>query len=216
MKRICRITIALCLPLLLCAPAKAQHTGPYVGAFIGGNALMPAEGSDDQGSFSLKFKPALQGSAVLGWDLPTGLPVGEGRVELEYSHRSNRLDQVKFADGSFKGDGNLTADSLLLNFFAVLRDNRPWSPYAGLGIGAARIQASELRVDGQPMANGSAVVLAYQLAAGIDFPLTKYLNLDLGYRFFSSTRPRLTESNGTKFGMDYFSHSAVLGLRLGF
>ena len=194
----------------------AQHSGPYVGAFIGGNALMNAKASDDLGDFSLTFDKALQGSAVLGWDFEPGNPVGEGRLELEYTRRSNPLDQVKFVEGSFKGNGTVTAGSLLLNFFGVYHDNSRFSPYAGVGIGAARVEAADLQVAGQPMSSGSAVVFAYQVGGGVDVALTDYLNLDIGYRFFSSTRPTFTEINGNTFDMDYSSHSAVLGLRLGF
>jgi len=216
MKRTCQMIIALCLPLVLCAPVRAQHSGPYVGAFLGGNALLNADASDDRGSFVLTFDPALLGSAVCGWDFEPGNPVGEGRIELEYSRRSNPLDRVKFVEGSFTGGGDVTADSLLINFFGVFHDKGRWSPYIGAGIGAARIEASDLKVTGQPMANGSAVVLAYQLGAGLDFALTGTLSLDLGYRFFGSTRPKFTEANGDTFEMDYFNHSAVLGLRVGF
>jgi opacity protein-like surface antigen len=216
MKRTCQTIIALCLPLLFCGQVQAQHTGPYVGAFLGGNALMNAKSSDDLGEFNLTFNPALQGSAVLGWDFEPGNSVGEGRVELEYTRRSNPLDKVKFAEGSFKGGGNVIADSLLLNVFGVVHDTGRWSPYAGAGIGAARIEASDLKVTGQPLSNDSAVVFAYQLGAGVDVALTDHLNLDLGYRFFSSTRPAFTEAAGHIFKMDYTSHSAVLGLRVGF
>lgn len=216
MKRTCRMIIALCLPLVLCGPAMAQHSGPYMGVFIGGNALMNAKSSDDLGNFSLKFKPDLLESAVVGWDFATGNPLGEGRVELEYTRRSNPLDQVKFVEGDFKGGGNLTADSLLLNFFGIVHDKSRWSPYAGVGIGAARVNASDLQVTGQPMSSDSAVVFAYQLGGGIDVALTDHLNLDLGYRFFSSARPKFTEVSGRKFELDYTSHNAVLGLRVGF
>jgi opacity protein-like surface antigen len=216
MKRTCQMIIALCLPLVLCGPVRAQHSGPYVGAFVGGSALMNAEGSDDQGNFSLKFDPALLGSAVAGWDFAPRNPVGEGRIELEYTRRSNPLNQVKFSDGSFKGDGNVTADSLLLNFFGVFHNKSPWSPYAGAGIGVARIEASDLKVSGFPLGSGSSNVFAYQLGGGVDFALTDYLSLDLGYRFFSSIRPKFTEANGQTFKMDYFSHNAVFGMRFGF
>jgi len=216
MKRTCRMIFTLCLPLLFCGPAMAQHSGPYLGAFVGGNALMTAKASDDQGSFSLQFEPGMQGSAVAGWDFAPGNPVGEGRVELEYTRRSNPLDKVKLAEGDFKGSGSLTADSLLVNFFGVFRNRSPWSPYLGLGIGAARMEAADLKVDGFAMSNSSAVVLAYQAGTGVDFAFSKRLSLDLGYRFFGSTKPRFTEVNGRKFGMEYFSHNAVLGLRVGF
>ena len=48
------------------------------------------------------------------------------------------------------------------------------------------------------------------------FALSDHLSLDLGYRFFGSSRPEFKEANGLKFKMDYFSHSAVAGLRWGF
>ncbi len=217
MKRTSLILTALCLTLLICSQAMAQqHSGPYIGAFIGGNALMSAKGSDDVGDFGLEFNPAPLGSVVLGWDFEKGNPVGEGRVELEFSHRSNPLDQVKFTKGSFAAGGNVTADSLLLNFFGVPRDTGRWAPYIGVGIGAARIEAADLKVTGQPMSSGSAVVFAYQMGAGVDIALTERLSLDFGYRFFSSARPKFTEVNGHVFAMDYLNHSAVLGLRVGF
>lgn len=216
MKRTCRTIIALYLMLLFCGPVMAQHSGPYVGAFLGGNSLMNAKASDDLGNFSLTFNQALQGSAVLGWDFEPGNPVGEGRVELEYTRRSNPLSQVRFVEGSFEGGGEVKAESLLLNLFGVYHDNSRFSPYAGLGIGAARIETSGLQVAGHPMSSGSDAVLAYQLGAGVDVELTDHLNLDLGYRFFSSIRPTFTEVNGDKFQMEYIGHSAVIGLRLGF
>lgn len=216
MKQICRIIIAICLPLLFCAPANAQHSGPFVGAFIGGNSLLNAKGSDDQGDFRLSFKPGFQGSAVLGWDFEPGNPLGEGRAELEYTRRSNPLDQVKFVEGSFTGGGTVVSDSLMLNFFGVFHDGGRWAPYIGGGVGATRIEASSLKVDGQTMSSDSAIVFAYQLGAGFDVALTDYLNLDLGYRFFGSTSPKLSEVGGRSFKMDYFSHNVILGLRVGF
>lgn len=67
--------------------------------------MMNAKASGDQGDFRLTFDPALQGSAALGWDFEPGNPLGEGRGELEYSRRGNRLDRVRFVEGSFKGGG---------------------------------------------------------------------------------------------------------------
>jgi OOP family OmpA-OmpF porin len=187
-----------------------------VGGLIGGNALMTSKASDDQGSFNLKFKPGWQGSGVVGWDFEPGNPAGEGRVEIEYTRRSNRLDKVQFAEGNVNGSGDLTVDSLLVNCFGILYGDRLWSPYVGVGLGAARYAASDLQVTGKPLSNGSAVVFAYQLGAGLDIQMTTHLSLDLGYRFFSSIRPKFSEGNGHSFAMNYFSHNVVLGLRVGF
>lgn len=220
MKPIRLLAMTLCSLFLTSAPLWAQqqyHTGPYVGAFVGGSSLLDSKASGSRGSFRLEYDPDLQFSAVAGWDIRPGNPLGEGRIELEYNRRSNPLDQVSLAEGDFKGDGSLTSDSLLLNCFGVFHNGMPWSPYAGLGIGAARIKASNLKVTGQTLSSDSDVVLAYQFGVGIDYSLTNYLNLDLGYRFTGTTRPKFTESgSGNEFGLDYYSHNLVFGVRLGF
>lgn len=217
MKRTClTITILLCLLQLLCTPALARLAGPYAGFFVGGNLLPDAQSSDSQGDFGLSFDPALQGSAVCGWEFEPGNPIGEGRIELEYSHRRNPLDQVEFAEGNFKGGGNLTADSLLVNFFGAYHDKSRWAPYLGGGIGVARIKTDDLQVTGQLLSSDSATVFAYQLGAGCEYALTERLNLDFGYRYFGSSSPEFSAANGRKFEMDYASHSVVFGVKLGF
>ena len=177
---------------------------------------MDAKASDDQGDFRLTFDKACRGAPFSGGTLNQATPWEREESSLNTTRRSNRLDRVKFVEGSFKGGGDVTADSLLLNLFGVFHDDSRFSPYAGLGIGCGPYQASGLEVIGHPMGSGSAVVFAYQFGGGVDIALTDYLALDLGYRFFSSTRPVFTEVNGDNIEMDYPSHSAVLGLRLGF
>lgn len=216
MKRISVTILALCVPLLFCMPAQAQHSGPYVGAFFGGNALMKAKSTGTGGDSALEFKPALTGSAVVGWDLEPGNALGEGRLELEYSRRSNSLDKVNFSGWSATGGGKMTADSLLFNCIGVFRDDTIWSPYLGLGLGAAQLKADNLTVTGAPFSNDSTVVFAYQVLAGFDIALSKHFSLDLGYRYFSTARPTFTEADGHKLTMDYVNHSATLGLRAGF
>jgi opacity protein-like surface antigen len=200
----------------LSSSSWAQNPGPYLGIYVGGQFLAPAESSDSLGSFNLEYKPAPSGSVVLGWELEPGSDIGEGRVELEYTRRSNRLDQVEFSDGKVAADGDLTADSLLFNAFGVYRSNSVWTPYLGAGIGVARITAADLSVTGQPLSDDDALVFAYQFGFGTDIALTESLILDLGYRLFSTSKAKLKEANGEEFKLEYLSHSAMLGLRLSF
>jgi opacity protein-like surface antigen len=216
MKPFRQILTAMGISLLFCTPALSDHTGPYLGLYGGANLLQSAESSDSQGTFNLEFDPAFQGSAVLGWDLKPGNIMGEGRFELEYARRSNTLDTVEFLEGDVPGTGDLTAESLLLNTWGVHRNPSRWTPYIGAGIGVARLSADDLRVTGQPLADDDDLVLAYQVGAGFDLALGSALALDFGYRFFGTTRPKFIEAGGEKFESEYFSHSAVLGLRLGF
>lgn len=216
MKR--NVSVLICLIVLLgtTCTALAQHSGPYVGGFAGGNMLSFSRGNDSAGTFTFEFDPALQWSGVLGWDLAPGSLIGEGRLEVEYAHRSNPLKHVKFTDGNSASSGKIIADSIMLNAYALSRDRRAWSPYAGVGLGAARIEASDFRVLGNPMASGTSTVFAYQAAVGVDYAVTENFSLDLGYRFMGTIPPEFTEVNGLKLKMDYYSHTVQLGFRYGF
>jgi opacity protein-like surface antigen len=200
----------------LSSPLWAQHSGPYLGVFAGGQLLSPLQSEDSLGTFNLEYRPAPSASVVLGWELEPGSNLGEGRVEIEYTHRSNRLDQVEFSESKVKGAGDLTADSLLVNTFGVFHSDSWLAPYLGAGIGVARITAANLTISGQPLTDDAALVLAYQFGAGVEVALTHSLTLDLGYRLFSSAKPKFTQADGAELKTEYLSHSAMAGLRLGF
>ena len=200
----------------LTSSSWAQNPGPYLGLFVGGQFLSPSESSDSLGTFNLEYKAAQSGSVVLGWELESGSSIGEGRVELEYTRRSNRLDQAEFSDGKVTADGDLTADSLLINTFGVYRSSSAWTPYLGAGLGIARITAEDLSVTDQPLSDDDALVFAYQFGVGADIAITESLTFDLGYRLFNTVKAKLKEANGEEFKMEYLSHSAMLGLRLSF
>lgn len=216
MKNNYRLFLVCFFIFALASPLWAQNSGPYLGLYVGGQFLTPSENSDSLGTFNLEYQAAPSGSVVLGWELEPGSNIGEGRVELEYTRRSNRLDQAEFSDGKVDADGDVTADSLLLNAFGVYRSKSAWTPYLGAGLGIARITAADLTVTGQPLSDDDALVFAYQFGAGVDIALTESLTLDLGYRLFSTVKAKLKEASGEEFKMEYLSHSAMLGLRWSF
>jgi len=216
MNQTSRMLIFLFFFLMLASPLWAQNYGPYCGIFVGGQFLAPAKAEDSFGTFNLEYQPAPSGSLVFGWELEPENIAGEGRVELEYTHRSNAFDQAEYLDGKVSGKGDLSADSLLVNTFTVYRTENPLTPYFGAGIGVARVAASDLTVTGQPLSDDDAVVFAYQLGAGVDVALTQSLMLDFGYRFFNTLKVKLKEANGDEFETSYMSHSVMVGLRMAF
>ncbi len=216
MKENCQFLLCCFFFFSLSSPLWAQNPGPYLGVYVGGQFLAPSESSDSLGTFNLEYRPAPSGSIVLGWELEPGSDIGEGRVELEYTRRSNRLDQAEFGDGKVTADGDVIADSLLFNAFGVYRSKSVWTPYLGTGLGITRITSADLSVTGQPMSDDDALVFAYQFGVGADIAITDSLTLDLGYRLFSTTKAKLKEANGEEFRMEYLSHSALIGLRLSF
>lgn len=216
MKRLAYLLSMSMMFLALCGPAWGAHRGPYLGAYYGLTLLNEAKAEDGLGTFNLDFEPGRQAALTLGYDLKPKSRLGDGRLELEYARRSNPLDQVEFLEGKADAGGDLRVESLLLNTWGVYRGYRRWMPYVGAGIGAARITADALDVGGQPLADDDATVFAFQLGIGVDFPLTRSLSLDLGYRFFGTARPEFTAADGSKFKTPYLSHNALLGFRLGF
>ena len=216
MRHICRVMSVVSLTLMVCSPASAEHSGPYLGLIGGGNIIMKAKSTDSQGDFSFKFDPSYLMGAVVGWDLSRENSEAQGRVELEYSRRSNPLNEAGFVEGSIKGTGKVGSDSCLMNLYAVYRDQSILSPYIGVGAGAAFVKASDLAVAGNAVGHGSSTVFAYQFGTGAELALSRRVSLDLGYRFFGTIKPKFTESNGDKFRMEYFNHSAVLGVKYGF
>jgi len=206
-----RLMYLLCLPMLLlplCRPAWSAHQGVYVGAYYGMTVLNESEADDDLGTFHLDFDPGQVAVFTLGYDLnPKGF-LGDGRIEFEYARRSNSLDKVDFLEGDVGGKGDMQVESLLLSTYGVYRGFRGWVASCGA--------ADDLRVSGQPLADDDDVVFAYQLGIGADIPLLQNLSLDLGYRFFGTTKPEFETSDGDDFKVEYFSHAALVGLRLGF
>lgn len=216
MKIRCRLLLSLLFVFALASPIRAQNPGPYLGVTVGAQILTPAKVEDRQGTFNLEYRPAVSAGVLLGWELKPGSKLGEGRIELEYMRRSNRLDQAEFEEGKVKGGGCLRANSLLVNTFGVYRNSSLWTPYLGVGLGIAEIVADDLTITGVPLADDDALVFAYQFGAGVDVELTPSLILDFGYRLFSSSKAKFKESNGDEYKSTYLSHSAMAGLRFSF
>lgn len=202
--------------LLLLLPAGGAAEGLYLALDLGMNRVVDAAAEDDQGSFNLHFAPAPLASLAVGRLLPPDSSLGSGRLELEYARRTSPLKRIELADGTFPASGDLTVQSLLLNSCAVQPLEGAATAYFGVGLGAARVAAAGLKVTSQPLSTASATVFAYQLTAGIDYPVSDTLSLDAGYRFFATARPRLREADGSQWRSEYFSHAALIGVRLSF
>ena len=206
---------AALLVLVTAAPVRAQ--GPYVGIQGGGLYVDEAQSSDDLGKFNLDYKIGYLASATLGYDLADRFPeIGKGRMELEGAYRKVDLDKAHFADGKIGADGKLKVRSILFNTFAEYRETVPWIPYVGFGLGYAEVRLENATVSGTPLADDKDHVFAYQFGAGVGFLLGDHLTLDLGYRFFGTTNPKFKMADGSKMKTEYYSHAALLGLRLTF
>lgn len=181
-------------------PAQAQTTpGSYV---LGGAGLSLLEDARDRGAANTthEFDPGWTGLGAVGYAFANGL-----RLEGELGYRRNGVDN---------GPGNASAWSLMGNALYDFNTGTRFTPYVGVGVGGARLNFNNVATGGTTVDDGDTVV-AYQGLAGVGYQVTTNLSVDLGYRYFTTEKPRFSSSAGT-VESDYDDHAVVLGLRYQF
>ena len=200
--------------VLLLAAAPAFAAGGYVGLEGGVQWLSDASvtySGVNEGDISFDTGWAI--GAVGGYDF------GTWRLELELAYRSSGTD--KFTDSTgFSGslNGDVTSTALMVNAFYDFKTlSKSVYPYIGAGIGGASV-AADIKdgSTGEQQVDDDEIVFAYQFVAGVAFPVSKELTIDLNYRYFATTDPKLKDSFGTEFETEYSSHNIFVGLRYNF
>ncbi|AMV72481.1 outer membrane beta-barrel protein [Desulfuromonas carbonis] len=213
MKQLRQFLMALALVGLLCTTAAAEvHDGLYAGLYGGLPVLEDATAQDALGSYNLETDPGSLYALTLGYELPPGSPVGDGRLELDVARRSNDYSQATFSDTAVSAEGTVSADSLLLNSFAAFRNRSPVTPYLGVGAGVAQLTVDNLVVDGVPLIDDDTLVFAWQAGCGLDIDLTRWLRLDVGYRYFATQNTKFNNTSGNKVKLEYTAHTALVGV----
>ena len=113
----------------------------------------------------------------------------------------------------------------MFNSFADLHNDSPVTPYFGGGIGLATIYLSDtFGTDtrggtvsrDQIYVDDSDTVFAYQAGGGVEIAMNSVLSLDLGYRYFGTTKARLDNSFDLSTRLRFESHNATAGFRIKF
>ena len=124
------------------------------------------------------------------------------RAEAEIAYRTNDLNKTSNRPAigdikSFAVMGNLLVD------FAASENVRP---FLGAGMGLAKIDGNSTFLN-----DASDTVFAYQLMAGVGFPLTHVTTIDLQYRYFATANP-----NFDGIEAEYETQNFFAGLRFDF
>lgn len=206
--------IVLALQIVTIPAAFAEDKRFYLGLNAGANVLPGAtENTNSMGSFNLEYKPGYQGNLTLGYHLGQDSILGKGRIELEVGYRQNSVDKIEFTDGKFSADGEAIVWDVMVNTFGEYVNKTRWTPYVGAGFGVAIVSLDGVEVAGAPVVDDEDSVFAYQLGFGADYVLSKKVKLDIGYRFFGTSKPALTDVDGVEFDTEYQVHSLQLGIR---
>lgn len=190
----------------------APHAkGFYVGGALGANLAGELDAKVNSASLGLNNNNASfdmkTGYAVLG---AIGYAYGTGlRVEIEPGYRRSGIDRVSPAAGNTNLSGRLENLSAMLNAIYDFDLGTSLVPYLGIGLGGSRVTG---KVDGE---GESKWKLAYQGIAGIAYPLSRDLRLDLGYRYFATPDVKSGADVGS-IEYENRSHSVLLGLRYHF
>jgi opacity protein-like surface antigen len=203
------------------APYYPMH--PYFSVHVGGTWLQDANVDfDDPALFDdeIEFDNGFNVGGAFGYDY------GLARLEIELAHRENDVDTINVDLIDFKGDGDFSATSVMLNGYWDFETGSPVVSYLGGGIGFANVSANNVKFFDELGAvryvDDDDNVFAYQLAAGLAFALNPALTLDLGYRFFGTSDPELeadpllVDPPFGDFETEFDSHNVNLGLRMNF
>jgi len=185
----------------------ALADGWYAGAETGLN-LAPAEKykADDANIGTVKTtKDAGFGILANG-----GYAFGPARVEGEFGWRYNGVNKV----GGNDGKGSVQAYDLMVNGLYDIRTGTAWTPYLGVGIGAADVVNDKIRNSSNSLTKDSDIVFAYQGIAGVSYALNEHLALNADYRYFRTLDGEFKPSeSGTtgKIKAPYEAHSILVG-----
>ncbi len=165
------------------------------------------------------------------------------RVEAEFLYNQNDLDHLAIrtdgglgaalgggstAGSRLPGKGDTEAKTLLANAFYDFQFQQ-FRPYLGAGLGIAHITINDSRainlrslqatapVDDASIADSSDTVFAYQVGAGIGYPIRPGLTASVDYRFLSGLDPEFRiAGTASTYHTNYHTNNVGMSLRFDF
>lgn len=223
MKKALSLLMVFLVAVMWSAPGFSADK--YVSGNIGITWMSDTEGDllgldDDIIDGELGFSSGLALFGAFGCDY------GDYRIEGELGYQNNDVDSADLfiadfydegedLDGTADLDGDITVLSLLVNgYYDIdLGGGVELSPTVGVGVAQVSmddISSDELEADDLGL-DINETTFAYQAGIGIGIPVADNIMLDARYRYFATTDFTMLVVN-----TNIESHSALLGLRVGF
>jgi len=209
-----RIAAGLSVSVLTFAmqPAWAEPPGWYVGGGGGYSNLQ-----DLDATVTGAGKEAIihfdNGFGVLGF---AGYNFGNLRAEGEIGYRRHDAKSATVGGVDAAGvSGDVNALSFMANGIYDFFPDRQWTPYLGLGIGAARLGANVGTAGAGAVVDSNDTQFAYQGIAGVSYSIAPQISLALDYRYFSTLDPAFSvesAAGGGTFRPGYHTHNVFLTL----
>jgi len=193
MKKTFSASVILLMLFMLPSISLGAKIGPYISVNLGGAFLNDSDQS--QGGYDLetmKFDPGFASSFAGGFNF------GMFRIEGELGYQGNDVDTKyddyyydhyydddydhdhHYDDDYYDDESDLTAYSLMGNFYLDFVNPSPVTPFLTAGIGMATVNLFDYDHD---------TVFAYQVGAGLAFAINPHMSIDLKYRYFATEDP---------------------------
>lgn len=200
--------LLVCLPLVGALSEEPRFLSqPYVAVRGGWSNLrdMPVDYHHDA-------KPDRDIGFDNGW--LAGLAVGTQprdwlRVELELSHRQHAVALVMPGSGA---GGSAGATAGMVNAYLDIPTGGRFTPYFGIGIGAASLAQQDIRADGAVFTDDRSWAFAYQAMAGVSARLAPLWSSSLEYRWFGASSPVFSDREGYFYDSETRAHALVVGV----
>lgn len=206
--------------------ATPPRLGPYVSGFAGISVLRDTDATTTDFAIPATFNERVEFDPGIYVGGTGGFDFGVIRLEGELSYKHGEMKTVtdQFDGTRFVNvDGSLGALAMMFNAFFDLHNASPVTPYLGGGAGFAVLHLSDTFATntstggyGQLYQDDDDAVFAYQAGAGLEIALNQLLSLDLGYRYFGTSRASFDKNWPTTTDLKFESHNGAVGLRVKF
>jgi len=188
-----------------------DYEGPFVRLHGGLNFALD---TDYDGNRSDAFP---SGEAKLGTGAMVGMSGGyrfnrNFSADLEYSYRSNDIDEVTKGGARIADGGDLASVAIMANGNYYFDFSDSWSPYVGLGVGFLQEIDSDVELVGvADQKDLEDQVFAWQATIGAEVPVDNNWRFYGEGRFLSAPGVDLSNSNGS-YSVDYNNLSLLIGI----
>jgi outer membrane protein OmpA-like peptidoglycan-associated protein len=144
------------------------------------------------------------------------------RLEGELAFRGNGVKSVTDTSGplpigTVPASGSIRSVAFMANALYDFMPESQWTPYLGVGVGAARLSVEDVTITGSGVtANANSWQFAYQGIAGLKYAFNPRWSASVDYRYFASLDPTFsgTASNGASFSQktQYSTHNVFASI----
>ena len=166
-----------------------------------------------------------------------GYAFGGPRVELEYNYRNNGASTIATTAGTQSATGSLTSNNFMVNVLYDFDTGSKWTPYVGLGLGAADVSANGIHPSGTvpncpndrctSFLDGSSTKFAVQFIFGAEYAVSDRIGVTLDWRGLWASNSNFNYGIGCNGSLgncaqtgttnyDYWNGALNVGLRIKF